>query len=250
MRSTVDFTILIKDRQMNIRLDKYLSDCMGISRTDAKKLLSKGLVTVDGAVCKKGESKVADTAVVEANGKKLEYKKFVYIMLNKPKGVVSATDDKNDVTVADLVSVDYPKRNLFPAGRLDKTSTGFVLLTDDGDFAHGILAPKKHVSKEYIVTLDSEINQDIITAFNSGVTLADGTLLKSAQLIPTEDSYVVKVVLNQGVYHQIKRMFGVFGIGVDELHRTNIGGVMLDEKLAPGEYRELTEAELEKIYRI
>ena len=232
---------------MLMRLDKYISDAMGVSRQDAKKLLSKGAVAIDGKVVKKGDAKVSDANRILVNGKLLEYKQFVYIMLNKPKGVVSATDDKNDTTVVDLVKADYPKRNLFPAGRLDKTSTGFVLLTDDGDFAHDILAPKKHVSKEYIVTLDGEINEEIIESFNSGVTLADGTLLKSAVLEATSDPMVVKVVLKQGVYHQIKRMFGVFDIGVNELHRTHIGDVELDSTLAPGQYRELTAEEMEKI---
>jgi len=232
---------------MLIRLDKYISDAMGISRQDAKKMLSKGTVAIDGKTVKKGDAKVTAHNKVSVNGRQLEYKQFVYIMLNKPKGVVSATDDKNDTTVVDLVKKDYPKRNLFPAGRLDKTSTGFVLLTDDGDFAHDILSPKKHVSKEYIVTLDAEINDEIAEKFNSGVNLADGTLLKSAVLEATGEPMVVKVVLKQGVYHQIKRMFGVFDIGVNELHRTHIGAVELDKALAPGEYRELTAEELEKI---
>ena len=232
---------------MLIRLDKYISDAAQISRQDAKKYLSKGSVAVDGKVVKKGDVKVSDENSVTLNGKRLTYRQFVYIMLNKPKGVVSATEDKNDVTVLDLVKKDYPKRNLFPAGRLDKTSTGFVLLTDDGEFAHDILAPKKHVSKEYIVTLDAGITDEIIEKFNSGVTLADGTLLKSAVLEKTDTPCVVKVVLKQGVYHQIKRMFGVFDIGVNELHRSHIGGVKLDDNLAGGEYRELTQEELSKI---
>lgn len=232
---------------MLIRLDKYISDAAQISRQDAKKMLSKGMVAVDGKIVKKGDIKVGADNAVTVNGKPLEYRKFVYIMLNKPKGVVSATEDKNDVTVLDLVKKDYPKRNLFPAGRLDKTSTGFVLLTDDGEFAHDILAPKKHVSKEYIVTLDADIDDEIIEKFNSGVTLADGTLLKSAVLEKTEQPRVVKVILKQGVYHQIKRMFGVFDIGVNELHRTHIGTVKLDDRLAGGEYRELTVEELAQI---
>lgn len=232
---------------MLIRLDKYISDAAQVSRQDAKKYLSKGSVAVDGKVVKKGDVKVSDENSVTLNGKQLTYRQFVYIMLNKPKGVVSATEDKNDVTVLDLVKKDYPKRNLFPAGRLDKTSTGFVLLTDDGEFAHDILAPKKHVSKEYIVTLDASITNEIIEKFNSGVTLADGTLLKSAVLEKTDTPCVVKVVLKQGVYHQIKRMFGVFDIGVNELHRSHIGGVKLDDNLAGGEYRELTQEELSKI---
>ena len=232
---------------MLIRLDKYISDAAQVSRQDAKNYLSKGSVAVDGKVVKKGDVKISDENSVTLNGKPLTYRQFVYIMLNKPKGVVSATEDKNDVTVLDLVKKDYPKRNLFPAGRLDKTSTGFVLLTDDGEFAHDILAPKKHVSKEYIVTLDASITDEIIEKFNSGVTLADGTLLKSAVLEKTDTPCVVKIVLKQGVYHQIKRMFGVFDIGVNELHRSHIGGVKLDDNLAGGEYRELTQEELSKI---
>ena len=232
---------------MLIRLDKYISDAAQVSRQDAKKYLSKGSVAVDGKVVKKGDVKVSDENSVTLNGKRLTYRQFVYIMLNKPKGVVSATEDKNDVTVLDLVKKDYPKRNLFPAGRLDKTSTGFVMLTDDGELAHDILAPKKHVSKEYIVTIDADITDEIIEKFNSGVTLADGTLLKSAVLEKTDTPCVVKVVLKQGVYHQIKRMFGVFDIGVNELHRSHIGGVKLDDNLAGGEYRELTQEELTKI---
>lgn len=232
---------------MLIRLDKYISDMAAVSRQDAKKLLSRGAVTVDGKVVKKGDLKVSETSVICLEGRQLGYKKFVYIMLNKPKGVVSATDDKNDVTVVDLVKDSYPKRNLFPAGRLDKTSTGFVLLTDDGEFAHDILSPKRHVPKEYIVTVDGDVTDEIIEKFNSGVTLADGTLLKSAHLETTGTDRVLKVVLRQGVYHQIKRMFGVFDIGVNELHRSHIGGVKLDDTLAPGEYRELSKEELEQI---
>ena len=234
---------------MLMRLDKFLSDALQVSRQDAKKMLVSGKIFVDGKPAKKGDLKISDKTEVFADGKKVEYKQFVYIMLNKPKGVVSATEDKNDVTVTDIVKKDYPKRNLFPAGRLDKTSTGFVLITDDGVFAHNILAPKKHISKEYLVTLDTPINNEVEKGFNEGVTLADGTALKSAQLYKTENPFVVRVVLRQGVYHQIKRMFGVFDIGVNELHRTHIGGVALDEGLKSGEYRELSESEFTEIYR-
>lgn len=220
---------------------------MGISRTDAKKLISQGKVCVKGNIVRKTDEKIQENDVVTVNGQPLLYQKFVYIMLNKPEGVVSASEDKNDVTVVDLVKEEFPRRNLFPAGRLDKTSTGFVLITDDGEFSHNILSPKKHVSKEYIVTLDKEINDDIIEKFNSGVTLADGTVLKSAVLERTDDELVVKVILKQGVYHQIKRMFGVFDIGVNKLHRTKIGQVELDKSLKPGCYRQLTGQEIDNI---
>ena len=233
---------------MTERLQKILSGRGLCSRRKAEEWITAGRICVNGQTATLGQTADPDVDVILLDGEPLPTgSEYVYIMLNKPKGVVSATDDKNDTTVVDLVKADYPKRNLFPAGRLDKTSTGFVLLTDDGDFAHDILAPKKHVSKEYIVTLDAEINEEIIESFNSGVTLADGTLLKSAVLEATGDPMVVKVVLKQGVYHQIKRMFGVFDIGVNELHRTHIGAVELDDTLEPGQYRELTAEELEKI---
>ena len=136
----------------------------------------------------------------------------------------------------------------FPAGRLDKTSTGFVLLTDDGGFAHDILTPKRHVSKTYRVVIDTPLTEEMKAGFAAGVTLADGTALAPAQVEAlTTDGLTVRVVLAQGVYHQIKRMFGVFGAGVNALHREAIGGLGLDPALEPGQWRELTAEELEKI---
>ena len=138
-----------------MRLDKYLAETAQCTRSEAKALLAKGRVQVNGAVCKKGDTQLKETDTVAVDGKALNYRQFVYLMLNKPEGVVSASTDKRDTTVVDLVGDAYPRRELFPAGRLDKTSTGFVLLTDDGGFAHDILAPKRHVSKTYTVTLDT-----------------------------------------------------------------------------------------------
>ena len=168
--------------------------------------------------------------------------------LTKPEGVVSASRDRRDTTVVDLVRSAYPRRELFPAGRLDKTSTGFVLLTDDGAFAHDILAPKRHVPKTYRVTLDTPLPQEMAEGFAAGVTLADGLELSPAQVTPlSADGRTVRVVLRQGVYHQIKRMFGVYGAGVNALHREAIGSVWLDDALAPGQWRELTAAEVAEI---
>ena len=132
-----------------MRLDKYLAETAQCTRSEAKALLAKGRVTVNGAVCKKGDTQLKAADAVAVDGRALDYQQFVYLMLNKPEGVVSASTDKRDTTVVDLVGDAYPRRELFPAGRLDKTSTGFVLLTDDGGFAHDILAPKRHVSKTY-----------------------------------------------------------------------------------------------------
>lgn len=233
---------------MQTRLDKLLSESLAVSRQDAKKLLSKSSVTVNGVVVKKGDVKVdTDNDDVRANGKSLTSEKFVYIMLNKPEGVVSASTDKNDTTVIDLVKDDFPRRNLFPAGRLDKTSTGFVLITDDGQFAHDILSPKHHVPKTYIVTVDSPVTDEVIQAFEKGVTLADGQTMKTATIVPEEDRYTATIILHQGVYHQIKRMLGVFNIGVNSLHRVSIGDLQLDDNLKPGEYKKLSSVQLAQI---
>lgn len=229
-----------------IRLDKYLAAQLGIPRSESRRRIAKGQVTVDGQPCKKADTQLDETAIVAVNGRPLgAYRKYVYIMLNKPAGVVSASRDRRDTTVADLVAADFPRRQLFPAGRLDKTSTGFVLLTDDGAFAHDILAPGRHVPKRYRVQLDTPLTDAMRRGFAAGVTLADGETMQPAEAEPAgEDPCAVRVTLHQGVYHQIKRMFGVYGAGVNALHREAIGPVALDPALAPGQWRELTEAEL------
>ena len=170
-----------------MRLDKYLAETAQCTRSEAKALLAKGRVTVNGAVCKKGDTQLKEADAVAVDGKALAYRQFVYLMLNKPEGVVSASTDKRDTTVVDLVGDAYPRRELFPAGRLDKTSTGFVLLTDDGGFAHDILAPKRHVSKTYTVTLDTPLTEEMRQGFAEGVTLADGTVRKNSSYPFTAD---------------------------------------------------------------
>lgn len=231
-----------------MRLDKYLAETAQCTRSEAKALLSKGRVQVNGAVCKKGDTQLKESDTVAVDGKALNYQQFVYLMLNKPEGVVSASTDKRDTTVVDLVRDAYPRRALFPAGRLDKTSTGFVLLTDDGAFAHDILAPRRHVSKTYRVVLDAPATPAMAEGFAKGVTLADGQTMEPAELYPDEqDPCRCTVVLHQGVYHQIKRMFGVYDVGVNGLHRTAIGGLALDAALAPGQWRALTAEEVHKI---
>lgn len=231
-----------------MRLDKYLSQRLGIPRSESRRLAARGSVTVNGTVCRKADTQLDEhTAAVCVDGQPLagQYRQFVYLMLNKPAGVVSAARDARDTTVVDLAAGDYPRRQLFPAGRLDKTSTGFVLLTDDGALAHDILAPGRHVAKEYLVTLDTPLTGAMQAGFAAGVTLADGRRLAPAEVGPAgADPCVVRVTLRQGVYHQIKRMFGVFGAGVNALHRLSIGGVALDPSLAPGQWRELTAEEL------
>ena len=227
-----------------MRLDKFVADAAQLTRSAARSLIAKGRVTVNGQVCKKADCALREGDSVCADGKPLACEEYVYIMLNKPAGVVSASTDGRDKTVVDLVGGAFPRRQLFPAGRLDKTSTGFVLLTDDGAFAHDILAPKRHVPKTYRVVLDTPVTPAMVEAFAAGVTLADGQTMQPARLIPDEaDPFAATVVLRQGVYHQIKRMFGVLDAGVDQLHRTAIGGLALDEGLAPGAWRLITPEE-------
>ncbi|MEE0757917.1 pseudouridine synthase [Allofournierella sp.] len=227
-----------------MRLDKFVADAAQLTRSAARGLIAKGRVTVNGQVCKKADCALREGDSVCADGKPLACEEYVYIMLNKPAGVVSASTDGRDKTVVDLVGGAFPRRQLFPAGRLDKTSTGFVLLTDDGAFAHDILAPKRHVPKTYRVVLDTPVTDEMVKAFAAGVTLADGQRMQPARLIPDEaDPFAATVVLRQGVYHQIKRMFGVLGAGVNQLHRTAIGGLALDEGLAPGAWRLITPEE-------
>lgn len=231
-----------------MRLDKYLAETAQCTRSEAKALLAKGRVTVNGAVCKKGDTQLKAADAVAVDGRALDYQQFVYLMLNKPEGVVSASRDKKDTTVVDLVAADFPRRELFPAGRLDKTSTGFVLLTDDGALAHDILSPAHHVKKQYVVTLDTPLTDAMRRGFAEGVTLADGETMAPAGVEPlTDDGLTVRVTLRQGVYHQIKRMFGMYDAGVNALHRESIGGVALDAALAPGQWRELTEEEEKKL---
>lgn len=231
-----------------MRLDKYVAERLGVTRSESRKIITKGRIMVDGVLIRKADAAIDEqTAVVALDGQAVAgaYRKNVYIMLNKPEGVVSASRDKRDTTVVDLVVENFPRRELFPAGRLDKTSTGFVLLTDDGALAHDLLAPGRHVPKTYLVTLDTPLTNAMRVGFAAGVTLADGETMSPAEVeLVGEDPCVVRVVLRQGVYHQIKRMFGVFDAGVNALHREAIGSVALDPALAPGEWRELTEAEL------
>lgn len=230
-----------------MRLDKYISDAAQKTRSDARGMIMSSKVSVNNAVCKKIDYQVAANDQISLSGKEISAQSFVYIMLNKPKGVVSAASDKSDVTVVDLVSERFPRRNLFPAGRLDKTSTGFVLVTDDGNFAHDILSPRKHISKTYEVLLDTPLTTEMIHGFEQGVTLADGTKLSPATVHSLDGDCLAQVVLKQGVYHQVKRMFGVYNAGVNELRRVAIGGLSLDESLSEGEYREITKEELEII---
>lgn len=229
-----------------IRADKLICDNSPFSRSEAKKLFKNHLITANGVEICSGDIKVADDAEIKIDGNALVTRRHIYLMLNKPKGFVSSTRQKGVRTVLELVPDEFLKRGIFPAGRLDRDTTGFMLLTDDGDFAHKILSPKNHVEKVYIAELDSPITVEMINGFENGVILADNSICLKAGLtdISENGKYLAKISLNEGMYHQIKRMFGVFGAGVNELSRISIGGVMLDENLPEGSCRELTADEL------
>lgn len=225
------------------RIDKVISDQTPYSRKEIKDLIGQKRVIINDEFVSKPNIKVdieKDKIIVD--GKELKIKKNVYLILNKPKGYVSATEDKNMITVLDLVPHEYLHRNLFPAGRLDKDTTGLMIITDDGVFAHNILAPKKHIKKTYKVEIDIPISNEMIYSFNNGVMLNDGKC-KPAVLEKISE-YVGIVVLTEGRYHQIKRMFGMFGAKVMELERIGMGNFKLPNDLISGQCRELTEEEM------
>ena len=231
------------------RLDKVISNQTGYSRKDIKELIRKKRVTVNGEIAAKPELKV-DPAIdrISVDGQEISVQKFVYLMLNKPKGYISATEDRSQQTVLDRVPEEYLHRNRFPAGRLDKDTTGLMLITDDGDFAHNILAPKKHVSKTYNVTIDIPMTEEMVTGFRDGVKLNDGECKAAGLTITGEHTGIV--VLTEGRYHQIKRMFGCYGAKVTELERIAMGNLQLPSDLEPGQTREFTEEELKLIREI
>ncbi len=230
------------------RLDKIISSGVGISRSDARRSIYKGTVSVNGNIVRDIAFKVDPQAdKIEFNSAEVKYKKHIYLIMNKPKGVLTATEDKRSQTVLDLIPDDLFRKGLFPVGRLDKTTTGLLIITDDGDFAHLMLAPNKKVPKKYLVTLDGEIPKELISKFKEGLTLADGTKLSSADLEIQQDNHQAMVTITEGKYHQIKRMFGLFSLGVNELKRISFAGIELPENLKEGQVRELYDEELECI---
>ncbi len=232
---------------MTERLDKLIASQGKLSRSDVKKMVKAGRVTVDGAVPKSADIKVdAEKTVIAIDGKALNYKKHIYIMLNKPQGVISASNDKTQKTVVDLVPPELYRDGLFPAGRLDGDTVGFVLITDDGDFAHRILSPKNHIMKTYHAVLKHPLTESDITAFKNGIELSDGTLCLEAEvrMLPGTEKPTAEVKICEGKYHQVKRMFAALGNKVLSLRRVKMGELSLDESLKEGECREITADEL------
>lgn len=236
-----------------IRLDKFVASQLNISRSDAKKLIRKGEVILNGKAVSKSDSVVkTEVDTVSVCGKEITYKQYVYIMLNKPQGVVSAARDASDTTVVDILPENLKRKGLFPAGRLDKDTVGFVLITDNGEFAHDILSPSHHVPKTYLVEVERMLDEDEIKRFLSGMCIGTEQF-KPAQLQLTEEksekgNFIYEIKISEGRYHQIKRMFAAVSNPVISLKRTAIGGLKLDENLNPGEARELSASEIETIY--
>lgn len=225
------------------RIDKIIASQGQYSRKAVKALIAKRRIAVDGRVVSSSSEKADPmTMLLTVDGKPLEFKRNLYLVLNKPKGYVSATEDREHPTVLELVPQEYCGRDLFPAGRLDRDTTGLMIITDDGVLAHNILAPKKHVPKRYHVELDIPVTEEMRLGFSEGVMLNDG-VCKAADLIKTGEK-TAEVTLREGRYHQIKRMFGCFGAEVVELKRLGMGKLTLPEDLAEGECREMSEEEL------
>lgn len=227
-----------------MRLDKYIGNCGLATRSEVKKLIKNGVVTVNGAAAKKPDMKISEKDdTVELNGKRLIYREFVYLMLNKPQGYISATEDKHYPVVTELVPEEYAHFNVFPVGRLDIDTEGLLLLTNDGMFDHELTSPKKNVYKRYFARLDKPAEKEDIAAFKAGMEFKDFTA-KSAVLEITDNPYEVYIEIAEGKFHQVKRMCGRVGKNVVYLKRVSIGGLCLDSALKPGAVRELTDAEL------
>lgn len=231
-----------------MRLDKFISNCGFASRKEVKKLVRAGAVTVDGKTAKSADMSVTETAEVLVNGTPLRYREFVYLMLNKPAGYVSATEDKHYPVVTELVGEEYAHFDVFPVGRLDIDTEGLLILTNDGALAHNLTSPKKNIYKKYFARLDKDAEPSDIDEFQKGMEFKDFTA-KPAALEITENPREVYIQIAEGKFHQVKRMCERVGKTVTYLKRVSIGSLELDEKLDLGEIRELTEAELEQLGR-
>lgn len=232
-----------------MRLDKYLAD-MGVgTRTEIKKYVRRGKVKVDGVVVKSPEVKVdPNVQKVSYLDQPVSYEKFEYYMLNKPAGVISATTDKKDKTVIDLIT-EKKRKDLFPVGRLDKDTEGLLLITNDGELAHRLLAPKKHVDKVYYAKVKGKVTEEDVKAFAEGVSIGQGEMAKPAtlEILVSDEISEIRLTIQEGKFHQVKRMFISVGKEVVYLKRLSMGSLVLDENLPLGAYRPLTREELEQL---
>ena len=228
-----------------MRLDKFLSETGTATRSESAKVIRRGGVLVDGVAANNPSMQIdPERSVVDYLGERVVYRKYTYIMLNKPEGVVSATEDGRDKTVLDLLPEKLQRLNLFPCGRLDKNTVGLMLLTDNGELGHRLLAPKSHVAKSYRFTSEREISDEDKNALESGVYIAGGYLTKPATLVLDEDRMGGIITIIEGKYHQIKLMLEAVDNKILHLGRITFGPLVLDETLARGEWRFLTDAEI------
>ncbi|QFT90259.1 Ribosomal small subunit pseudouridine synthase A [Bacillus sp. THAF10] len=233
-----------------MRLDKMLANSGFGTRKEVKKLLKTGVVKVDGVVIKDAKQHVdPDVNEVMVVDELVEYREFIYLMMHKPPGLLSATEDHRQETVVDILEEEDKMFEPFPVGRLDKDTEGLLLLTNDGQLAHQLLSPKKHVPKTYYATIDGEVTEADIAAFKEGVTLDDGyeTLPAELTILQTGPVSEIEITIVEGKFHQVKRMFQAVGKTVTYLKRLSMGELKLDETLELGEYRELTDEELELV---
>lgn len=230
------------------RLDKLLANTGRWSRREVRELVKKGRVTVDGAVVKAFDAKYPPEAAIAVNGECLTHSQATYIMLHKPAGVLSATEDHQQTTVLDLLPEHLQRLGLFPVGRLDKDTEGLLLLTDDGPLAHELLSPKKHVDKVYFVRVEGILDGSDAEAFAAGMVLGDGLVCQPAGLEVLAPANTGLVTLREGKFHQVKRMLAARGKPVLYLKRLSMGGLCLDPDLAPGAWRSLTKEEIDLLW--
>lgn len=227
-----------------MRIDKYLANMNVGSRKEVHQLIKQGIVAVNGTTVKTPKQKVKESDQVTVNGDAVAYQKYHYFLLNKPKGVLSATEDRSQPTVISLLAPQDRYQGIVPVGRLDKDTTGLLLLTNDGQLNHELLAPGKHVDKVYRAEIAGVANEETVKTFASGMTLGDGTKLQPAELKilsqdEEHDRSTTEIKIREGKYHQIKRMFGAVGMKVVELERISMGKLTLPANLKRGEYLEL-----------
>lgn len=234
-----------------MRLDKYLAE-MGVgTRQEVKKQIRQGKAAVNGTVVKAADTKIDETSdEVTISGRNISYVSYEYYMLNKPAGVVSATEDWRDTTVIDLIK-EKKRKDLFPVGRLDKDTEGLLLITNDGDLAHRLLAPKKHVDKVYYAKIDGMVTEEDVKRFAEGIDIGaeEEEMTRPAKLdiMKSAEESEIRLTIHEGKFHQVKRMFLAVGKEVTYLKRERMGTLCLDENLKPGEYRLLTEEEIENV---
>jgi len=230
----------------SMRLDKLFTSCGIASRREAKAFVKCGRILVNGLPASSSEMKVdPDVDQIFFDGEKINYKEYIYILMYKPNGVITATEDTQQETVIDLLPKTYVNMGVFPVGRLDKDTTGLLILTNDGDYAHSVITPKKLVPKRYKASVDGMLDNTDVAAFEEGIVLADGTKCMSAQLEIVRPSVGICTVY-EGKYHQVKRMFASRGKHVTSLHRMSIGSLVLDDSMNPGDYKEMSLEEAQK----